>query len=80
MTNRQPTVELRPFDIRPNHGALYFTVTNKQAAYDFMVKIEKCRDCVASIGERMTAHAFRWERLEKFLAFAAAQGVVVERP
>lgn len=77
---KTPRIEVRPRDIRPGQGAMYFSVENLGGAYDFMVSLDRCNPVRLSMGPQRCLKAFAWDRLEKFLAYAAAQGVEVVRP
>lgn len=80
LSNRQPRIEVRPRDIRPGVGAMLFSVQNLSGAHDFMKSLDHCKPVRLSVGLNQTLKAFEWSRIEKFLAYAEAQGVEVVRP
>ena len=80
MQSKSPRIEIRPRDIRWGQGARYFSVENLGGAYDFMVSLDRCKPVWISTGERQRLKAFEWHRLEKFLAYAKAQGLEVVQP
>lgn len=75
----QPKIQIRSEGVWAGRPPQYFTVENAGGAYDFMVSLDRCKPSRLSAGPNRMVKAFEWARLDKFLAFAAAQGVEVVR-